>query len=368
MKKDSRSGILEGLRIILAITAKDSLDAVRNRTLLSVLVAVLLMIALFRVLPAFRAEDTPILAVVDPGPSAVVDRWEESGQFDLRRTASRQEMEDLLGGEETAVLGLVLPSDLDQRVSSEGQAPLVLEGYVDHWVSDARAEALRATAEAQLTALTGRPVRIDVSNEAVFTHPRGLRPVTTSFLMVYALVVVGLMIAPNLMVEEKELKTMEALLISPAGAGQIVVAKALTGLLYCLLAAGLVLAANAPMVVHWGLAILAALAGALFTVSLGLLLGVVLNARQQLIVWSSVLMIPLFLPVIVSEVLADLQAPALVDQAVGLVPTVPVAEAIRWALSGKVPWAEVGWGLAVTVAWALPLLAMVAWMVRRSDR
>lgn len=136
---------------------------------------------------------------------------------------------------------------------------------------------------------------------------------------------------------------MEVLLISPAGAGQIVLAKALTGLLYCLLAAGLVLAASAPTVVHWDIALLAALCGALFTVSLGLLLGVILNARQQLIVWSAVLMIPLFLPVITSETLADLQAPALVVQAIALVPTVPVA-------------------------WAAALLAVVAWIVRRSDR
>jgi ABC-2 type transport system permease protein len=357
---------LEQVRIILAITLKDVVDAVRNRTLLSVLAAVLLMVALFRALPAFRDGDSATLAVVDPGRSAVVERWAQSGQFDLHRTASRQEMESLLGGEETAVLGLVLPPDFDQQV--QGEAPLTLEGYVDHWVSDSDVNEIRATFEAQLTAQTGRPVHIDVANDAVFTHPFGLRPVTTSFLMVYALVVVGLMIAPNLMIEEKELKTMEALLIWPAGAGQIVTAKALTGLVYCLVAGRLVLAASAPMVVHWDVALLAAICGSLFTVSLGLLLGVILNARQQLIVWSAVLMFPLFVPVIASEVLTDLQAPALVGQVISLVPTAAVAEAIRWALSGQVPWAEIGWGLTVTLAWAVPLLAVVAWIVRRSDR
>jgi hypothetical protein len=277
---------LEQVRIILAITLKDIVDVVRNRTLLSVLAAVLLMVAFF------RDGDSATLAVVDPGRSAVVERW----------------------------------------------------------------------------AQTGRPVHIDVANDAVFTHPCGLRPVTTSFLMVYALVVVGLMIAPNLMIEEKELKTMEALLISPAGAGQIVTAKALTGLVYCLVAGGLVLAASTTMVVHWDVALLAATCGPLFTVSLGILLGVILNARQQMIVWSAVLMFSLFVPVIASEVLTDLQAPALVGQVISLVPTVAVAEAIRWALSGQVSWAEIGWGLTVTLAWAIPLLAVVAWIVRRSER
>jgi ABC-2 type transport system permease protein len=357
---------LEKARIILAITLKDVVDTVRNRMLLSVLAAVLLMVGLFRVLPAFREGNRPTLAVVDPGQSTVVDRWTESGQFDLHRTSSRQEMEYVLGGEETVVLGLVLPPDFDQKI--QGEAPLALEGYVDHWVSDSDAGEIRSTFEAQLTAQTGRAVHIDVQNDAVFTHPRGLRPVTTSLLMVYALVVVGLMIAPNLMIEEKELRTMDALLISPASAGQIVTAKALAGLLYCLLAAGLVLAASAPMVVHWDIALLAAIGGSLFTVSLGLLLGVVLNARQQLIIWSAVLMFPLFVPVIASDILTDLRAPAVVQQVVSLLPTVAVAEATRWALSGEVPWEEIGWGLAMTMACAMLLLAGVAWIVRRKDR
>ncbi len=360
------AGFLEAVRIILAITLKDILDAVKDRKLLSVFVGVLLMIALFRLLPAWRDGDTPTLAVVDSGQSAVLDQWADSGQFDLHRMSSRQEMETFLGGEETAVLGLVLPPDFDQDVNSE--APLELDGYVDHWVSDSDAEELRSFFEAQLTAQTGRPVRIVVDNDSIFTHPRGWQPVTTSFLVVYALVVVGLMIAPNLMIEEKELKTMDALLISPANAGQIVIAKALTGLFYCLTAAGLVLAVSAARVVHWDIAILAVLSGSLFTVPLGLLLGVVLNSRQQLIIWSAVLMFPLFVPVIASEILPDIQAPALVQQVVSLVPTVAVAEATRWALSGDVPWAEIGSGLAVTVACAIPLLAVVAWIVRRSDR
>jgi ABC-2 type transport system permease protein len=356
----------EEMRIILAITLKDFLGAVRDRTLLSVFVAVLLMIGLFRILPVFRAGDVPTLAVVDSSQSEMLDRWANSSQFDLRRMSSRQEMEYFLGGEETPVLGLVLPSDVDE--TGDSRTPLELQGYVDHWVSERDAEELQALFEAQLTALTGYPVRIYVDNDSVLTHPRGLRPVTTSFLMAYALVVVGLMVAPNLMIEEKELKTMEALLISPASAGQIVIAKTLTGLIYCLMAGGLVLAASTGMIVHWDVAILAVIAGSLFTVSLGLLLGVGLNSRQQLIVWSAVLMFPLFVPVIASEILTEIQAPALVQQVVSLLPTVAVAEAIRWALSAQAPWAEIRVGLAVTVACAVSLLAVVAWIVRCSDR
>ena len=360
------AGLREGARVILAITLKDCIDAVRDRMLLSVLAAVLLMVLFFRLSPALRQGETRALAVVDPGQSSVLDQWAGSGQFDLHRFSSRQEMEHFLGGEDTAVLGIILPADLEQKV--EGEVALELDGYVDHWVSDSDAGGISSFFESELTALTGHPVQIDVSNEKAFTHPKGFKPVTTSFLMVYALVVVGLMIAPNLMIEEKELRTLDALLISPATAGQIVIAKALTGLFYCLVAAGLVLVASASLVVHWHIAALTAICGSLFTVSVGLLLGVSLNSRQQLIIWSAVLMFPLFIPVIASEILPDIQAPALVQQIVSLVPTVPVAEATRWALSGQFPWTEIYSGLAVTVAFALAFLIAVAWIVRRSDR
>jgi len=362
----TRADLASGVRVVLAITLKDSLDTVKDRKLIPVLAGVLLMIALFRLLPALREGDTQTLVVVDSGESAVAAQWADSDQFDLHRVPSLQEMEYFLGGEETPVLGLVLPPDFDQQV--QDGAAITLSGYVDHWVSDSNAEEVGSFFEAQLTTLTGRPVRIQVHNDTVFTHPRGLQPVTTSFLVAYALVVVGLMVAPNLMIEEKELKTMDALLISPASAGQIVIAKALTGLLYCLVAGGLVLVVNAALIVHWDIAVLAVLCGSLFTVSIGLLLGVILNSRQQLILWSAVLMFPLFIPVIASEILPDIQAPALAQQIVSLIPTVAVAEAIRWALSGSVPWAEIGIGLAVTIACAIPLLVAVAWAVRRSDR
>lgn len=362
----SRARFLEAVRVILAITLKDILDTVKDRKLLPVLAAVLLMIALFRLLPVMRAEDTPTLAVVDSGRSTLLDQWVDSSEFNLHRMSSQEEMEYFLGGEETAVLGVVLPPDFDQQVNE--QIVIELDCYLDHWVGDSDVEDIQSFYEAQLTALTGRTVRIQVYNDIAFTHPRGFLPVTTSFLMVYALVVVGLMVAPNLMIEEKELKTMDALLVSPAGAGQIVIAKALTSLLYCLLAGALVLAASAARVTHWDIAIMAVLGGSLFTVSLGLVLGAALNLRQQLIMWSAILMFPLFIPVIASEILPDIGAPVLVQQVVSLIPTVSVAEAIRLALSADVPQAQIALGLAVIVACAIALLAAVTWVVRRADR
>ena len=67
--RSTLGGFGEGVRIILAIIAlKDSLGAVRDRKLLSVFVAVLLMISLFRFLPALRDGD---LRYPTPGPGGL---------------------------------------------------------------------------------------------------------------------------------------------------------------------------------------------------------------------------------------------------------------------------------------------------------
>ena len=93
---------------------------------------------------------------------------------------------------------------------------------------------------------------------------------------------------------------METLLISPASPVHVVTAKALTGLFYCMLGAAIGLAVNYFLVLHWWLALLAVLFGSLFTVTLGLFLGILVEDRSQLALWTWVFILPLILPLILS--------------------------------------------------------------------
>jgi ABC-2 type transport system permease protein len=363
----TRNGLRESLRVIWAITAKDILDAIKDPKILVVLFSALAVVVLYKTEPSWLDADLPPrLALHDAGNSSLVAQLEQSTEFDLLLMPSQAEMERYLGDQTKVVQGLVLPPGFDQTVESSEQ--LELDGYVDHWVSDAAADESRSFFEEQLTELTGKPVKIRLESNTVYTHPYGGQTIMVAFVLVFVLTIFGLTLTPNLMIDEKEARTMEALLVSPASAGQVVIAKALAGLFYSLVAAAVVLAVFAATIAHWDVAILAVIGGSLLGVALGLLLGTVISVRQQLVLWSSVLMVPLLIPVMISVILPDIQASSQVRTFVDLIPTVALAKVIRLAVAAEAPWAEVGSALALVTGCAILLLVVVAWLVRRSDR
>jgi len=355
----------DNLRIIRAITAKDIVDGIKNKTLISAIMTVFLLFVLYTVGPTlWYGGRPPILAVYDAGNSQLVPELENSEWLRLREMSSIEEMEYNLGLEDYALLGLVLPSDFDQTVETREQ--IELEGYVDHWVSDDEASEKQTYFEEHLAELIGKPVYIHVERDTVYTHADGGYPFKISLIMIVLLTMLGVMVTPHLILEEKETKTLDALLVSPASAGQVVMGKALTGLFFCLAAAFLLLAFNATLIVHWGVAILAVICGALFTIALGLLLGTIFEVKQQLGLWGFILLPPLIIPVGLG-VLRDL-LPEGVAGVIRWMPTVALARAFKAALSANAPLAEFGPELALIAGCAVLVLIAVAWIVRRSDR
>ena len=92
---------------------------------------------------------------------------------------------------------------------------------------------------------------------------------------------------------------MEALLVSPATPAQIAAGKALSGFFFCFLGFGLICLSNLDLVLQWGLVLLAGFAAALFTVVLGLLLGTLMENRQQMVI-ANVLIFPMLIAIFIS--------------------------------------------------------------------
>jgi ABC-2 type transport system permease protein len=355
----------ESLRIVWAITLKDVVEALKNKATLSGIIMVPLMIVAYKWMPTlYNPSDTRIV-VYDEGDSRLVTYLENSPQFDMYEAISLQEMGNELSDMPMAVLGLVVPSDLDQIVES-GQ-PAELDGYAMHWVSRAEVAELQALFEQQFTEWTGHLVYIRVEGNAVYAYPDSMGNVRhISAAMIVVILWMGLFTVPNLMLEEKQTKTLDALMVSPASGGQVVVGKTLTGLFYCLVAAGAALMVNGAMVVQWGLAIMAALSGLLLAVAIGLVLGIFIEKRQQMGGWFMVLGAVLFLPVFLNAV--EPLLPEILRNAVNWMPTVALAKAFRFALSRGATMAQIAANLGVVVGSAVLLLAVVVWKVHRLDR
>ena len=356
----------ESLRIVWAITVKDITDGIKNRTTLAIILSVLFMMVFYRYMPdIFGSESLPLLVVHDAGSSSLLSELEGSTEFELRQALSQEGMERYVGDTHEGVLGLVIPADFDHILASG--SVIELEGYVVHWASDSDVGEVKAFFEQELSERTGQPVRINVEGNVTYPDRDSVgRAFRASVSVVYAAVLVGMSLVPTLMIEEKRTHTIDALLVSPASAGQIVIGKALTGLFYSVLASGVALAFNLGLVTHWSLAVAAVVLGSLFTIGLGLLTGSVAGSMQTGKMMGLILMLPLLLPP------ALLMARGLFPESVlavfDLVPTAAMAEVIRVAFSAGASLSDVGREFALMGTSAAVVLAAVVYRIRRSDR
>jgi ABC-2 type transport system permease protein len=352
-------------RIIWAITAKDLWEGIRNKNAFAVILSALFVVVMYRYLPALTAGDDPLRVLLhDAGDSTVVPVLENSPAIRVYYLASAADVEHAMAEDGDAnKLGLVIPADYDEVVAAGGEPTLT--GYVMGWMSESEVRETEQIVEGEIAAMTG--VSVEIVERRVELLPDGvgggLMPATG---MAFVSLMIGMMVPTHLMLEEKKRKTLSALLVSPATAGQVVLGKALTGLAYALLGVGVALALNHVLVNHWGLLLLAAIAGALFSVALGLLLGSLLESRQQMMLWAWVLLVPLTIPMFLS-IMTDIM-PETVVRIFRIIPTVVLFELFRMSFAGLVTLGDWGPRLLVLLGWAAAGLAAVIWVVRRSDR
>jgi hypothetical protein len=146
----------------------------------------------------------------------------------------------------------------------------------------------------------------------------------------------------------------------------VMMAKAVAGLCYAAVGVSVAFALNAALIVQWWLAILAALCGSLFTVGLGLFLGSLTETRQQTMLWTWGMAVPLFVPMILS-VLSDL-LPVWLTVVLRWAPSVALLDLLRISFSNQTGIALYGPRFALILGSTALIVALVAWRLRRADR
>jgi ABC-2 type transport system permease protein len=362
-----------GLRIILVIAAKDSLDAIKNKTLLAVSLGLVLMVLSTQVVPLLlKINPVPKAVVYDPGDAITLNEFKSSEQYEVRRSSSKQELEITLSEAPETMLGLLVPEDLDQRlaVNQDAQAydPLEVTGLVMHWASFTEIRRLQLFFEQQLSELTGNPVRIQISENRVFPRADSDgQPFMTAMMLVLVILIMGCFLVPFLISEEKEKHTLEALLVSPASITQIITGKAMAGTLYSLVSGGVLLILYRLMVVHWGLTLLTAACGTLFAVGLGLLIGNLVNNSQTTMVVASAILTGLLLPVMLM-VMAYSGWPDLFQIVLSWIPSVALVNLFRLSFSGDLPMGEIATSLGSVLGFSLLIYLLVVLKLQRLDR
>ncbi len=364
-KAGRRSSLRASIRTTWAIAWKDIVEALKNKTTLAVLLTTIPMIFVYYYLPRLGARaDLPLVRVYDAGNSVLVARLENSSVIDIRTYSSEEQMKAALASGDVPQIALTIPAGFDQALAESGQAQLL--GYVLNWVSQGDADRLRQMVENEATFQMSLPVGITLQDR-VYMQPESTGMGTSAAMSwVFVITMVGLILTPHLMLEEKLTHTIDMLMISPASSGSLVAGKAIAGLFYCLLGAGVALVFYHWLVLHWWLILVATVLGALFATSVGLILGSLINSRAQLSMLAWIFILPLLVPVILALL------PGLIpDRAIAILslfPTVVFLDLLRTSFAAVVP---VGPTL-LRIAWLAALagggLLISIWLVRRKER
>ena len=350
--------------VVAAITRKDVVDAVRNRYLLTALITPLFLAVLFRVLlPGPNPRNLLTIVVHDSANSTVVAALRQAPEMSVVDAPSA----DATASEvqkRKAVGGLVVPANFDADVTARKQPQLTV--YINNGKTVFEQAAFRRLLDQHVKAAVKQPepvrlVWIDVDKSATEQSgvAGGLAQMLLPLLLIMTLGMIGAMVVPLLLVEEKEKRTLDFLLASPASLKEIVTGKALTGVVYTVLIAGVLLFVNRQFVGNWLWTSLTILLGLVFVVAIGLFLGSILNNTMQVNTWSSSVLLALLAPSFPS-----LGLPAVLDTAMRFVPTYYLSEALKLSLSGH-GFSRIWGHLTVVLVCTAIAFAASAWALHR---
>jgi ABC-type transport system involved in multi-copper enzyme maturation permease subunit len=244
---------------------------------------------------------------------------------------------------------------------------LALSAQFPHWASWAEMTDTKLYLQQGLSEVAGQSVQIAVQEERIYPQLGGqgfsslLGGVTT-----ITILTMGVFLAPHLLVEERQSRTMDALLVSPASIAQIVASKASVGTLSCVASAAVALALYRAFVVHWAVAVLGALAGAFFAVMAGLVFGSFFRTLQgQSVAMGLGLALVAVLPFVADAALGRYP---LFEAVAPWLPPIALFRLSHMALVGTVPVTSLWSSTGVLLGSGALALALLVWRVRRLGR
>lgn len=364
MSKEYRHTLADNLNIIWTIASKDIVDALRNKVVISMIIMLSIMLLVPKMLPLIFEQSQTVLPVYDIGNSSLVEKIRNNQGISVQRLHSEQELHTALCGAVYPLIGLRIPADFDQHLATGKQVEF--QGYVC-WSKRYQVSELQPKLEEMLSQALDLPVTIHIEGNIAYPPTSGVLSLSLATInSVLMILMMGIFLVPSLLFEEKETKTMQALLVSPASIGQVVIGKALAGSFYILVTAVMIFAISWADVIHWDLVMLFVIAGGIFSVAIGLALGSFYEKQQDMVGWMTAILLLLVGAIVVK--MLGVELPVLVESILPWVPSVALAEICRAEFSETVPVTRVLTDLLIVLSVSLPLYALVIWKARRSDR
>ena len=227
----------------------------------------------------------PRLGVVDEGGSRLVAMAEQLPSVITKEYGSVAEIKQAVEGGAVDV-GMVLPADFDSSVIQGEETELTTYIWGESLAKNRI--ILGATIANLVRELTGQeaPVEIEtiiLGDEVSIPWNDRLLP----FIVLMAVFLGGLLLPAASVIGEKEKKTLQALVITPASIGDVFIAKGLMGIILSLLMGMVILVLNQAFGTEPALLVLVLALGAIMAAEIGLLCGALMkNITTLFTVWK----------------------------------------------------------------------------------
>jgi ABC-2 type transport system permease protein len=362
-------------RRVWAIVRKDAIDLWNNKaTLGGLLIPIMLSVIWLAISRVISASPTDIL-VYNPGSSGVVQAVE--GAFSDVRVTQAGSAGDVAAafsggprtGEQYAV-GLVVPANFEAQVHAGSRPQVGL--YFNEETISAQTETLIKTAITNYSRALTNP-QAPVSFDTTVINPSPKKGAALGVGRFYAPVallislVVGTTFVPQLLIEEKEKKTLRMLMTTPASFEDVLLGKLVVVLIYQLVLTGIVLAIHNAFKGQVVLVILYAVLGGLFSLALGLLLGTAFNTVSAATTIEAPVMIIYVIAGMFVGPLGDLLSGTPVIRVARLLPTYYIAHGVYNATQSLGTVGSNLRDLGIILGSTLVLFAASAWILRRQS-
>jgi ABC-2 type transport system permease protein len=362
-------------RIVWAIARKDALDLWLNKATLGGLLAPIVLSLVYLLIGKVVGSTTTNILVYNPGNSKVDQVVSAFQNTQVTPAGSGAEVSSAFSavlpkGATHYAAGLVVPPGFDASLAA-GQRPQ-LQLFFDGKAINPQTQVLVEAAiinYCRSIASPTPPVDLvtSVVNKPANTNSGAALSKFYASLILLVSLMVGITFMPQLLIEEKEKKTLRMLMVSPASFADMLFGKLIIVLIYQFILTGVVMAIQDAFTGQVGFVVLYALLGGLLSLSLGLLLGTLFSTVSA----SSAAVGPISIIFIIAGIfvgpLGDMLSNSPVTRIVHFLPTYYLAEGVWNATNNLGTFSSNLLDVGVVLGTIIVLLVIAARALRRQS-
>jgi ABC-2 type transport system permease protein len=258
----------------------------RSPIFLYAIVLPVILTLLVRVVFGSLFDPAPRLGIVDEGDSKIVQNVRNEDGIQVQFPASAADLKEMVENNDLDA-GLVLPTGFDGALQA-GQMPNVQFFFGGQSLASNRV-VLGVTMVDLIREVAGSPAPIDV--ETITVGDGDSVPLVSRLLpliVLMAVLIAGALTPATSLVEEKEKKTLTALLVTPTSLGDVLLAKGALGFILAMATGTVTLALNGALGANPAALLLVLVLATLMAAEVGLMLGSFAKDTKALYtIWKS---------------------------------------------------------------------------------